>query len=260
MQRLTVTATDAVLMGAAAYALDPAVIRLSPGRSRLAFALVVAHAGLLLVDHIHFQYNGMLLGASPCRELTADLGAPSGCTRAVRTLLTGPVNDLGCHAVLASYRSVHAASARRFAVVLAARKGRVLCCKMISTRPTPIWLLHLASAAAGLFLLSVALIGRGRDLAGGVVFAVLLNMKHLFACAAPVYFVYLLRHHCRWAPSRTLRRVSRLCGHCPALGDKVTAPCSFGKTCCVVPPFPGLWQTRAALPRDCYQTAAHRRG
>ena len=57
-------------------------------------------------------------------------------------------------------------------------------------------------ATAGLFLLSVALIARGRDLAGGVVFAVLLNMKHLFACAAPLYFVYLLRHHCRWLPGQ----------------------------------------------------------
>ncbi len=66
-QRLTVTATDAVLMGAAVYALDPAATGLSPRRSRLAFALVVAHAGLLLVDHIHFQYNGLLLGAL-CRS------------------------------------------------------------------------------------------------------------------------------------------------------------------------------------------------
>ena len=53
------------------------------------------------------------------------------------------------------------------------------------------------NAAAGLFLLSVTLISRGRDVAGGIAFAVLMNMKHLFACAAPVYFVYLLRHHCR---------------------------------------------------------------
>lgn len=32
---------------------------------------------------------------------------------------------------------------------------------------------------------------------GGFVFAVLLCFKHLFAVAAPVYFVYLLRHYCR---------------------------------------------------------------
>ena len=54
-------------MGAAAYALDPVATGLSPRRSRLAFALVVAHAGLMLVDHIHFQYNGLLLGA-PARR------------------------------------------------------------------------------------------------------------------------------------------------------------------------------------------------
>jgi hypothetical protein len=48
---------------------------------------------------------------------------------------------------------------------------------------------------------SLALVREGRDLAGGVLFAVLLNMKHLFACLAPVYFVYLLRHHCRCCPS-----------------------------------------------------------
>lgn len=33
---------------------------------------------------------------------------------------------------------------------------------------------------------------------GGLVFAVLLNMKHLFACLSPLYFVYLLRHYCRY--------------------------------------------------------------
>lgn len=36
----------------------------------------------------------------------------------------------------------------------------------------------------------------GRDLSGGFMFAVLLCFKHLFAVAAPVYFVYLLRHYC----------------------------------------------------------------
>ena len=61
-QRLTVTVTDALLMGAAAYTPGPASSSLSRRRSHLAFALVVGHAGLLLVDQIHFQYNGMLLG------------------------------------------------------------------------------------------------------------------------------------------------------------------------------------------------------
>jgi alpha-1,3-glucosyltransferase len=51
----------------------------------------------------------------------------------------------------------------------------------------------------------VVLIREGRDLLGGLLFAAMLNMKHLFACLAPLYFVYLLRHYCR-------------CG-CPLLKD-----------------------------------------
>lgn len=51
----------------------------------------------------------------------------------------------------------------------------------------------------GILVWSLALVRVGHDLAGGVLFAILLNMKHLFACLAPVYFVYLLRHHCRHA-------------------------------------------------------------
>lgn len=69
-------------------------------------ALVACNAGLLMVDHVHFQYNGVLLGV-----LIASLAAlQSGCT-----------------------------------------------------------------------------------LIGGILFAVLLNMKHLFLVLAPVYFVYILR-------------------------------------------------------------------
>ncbi|KAF8379154.1 hypothetical protein HHK36_028583 [Tetracentron sinense] len=49
----------------------------------------------------------------------------------------------------------------------------------------------------GFLLISLSCLEEGKDLMGGVVFAVLLCFKHLFAVAAPVYFVYLLRHYCR---------------------------------------------------------------
>ncbi|PIN16113.1 Glucosyltransferase - Alg8p [Handroanthus impetiginosus] len=49
----------------------------------------------------------------------------------------------------------------------------------------------------GMLLLSISCLEEGRDLLGGFVFAVLLCFKHLFAVAAPVYFVYLFRHYCR---------------------------------------------------------------
>ncbi|KAJ4799872.1 hypothetical protein LUZ62_051118 [Rhynchospora pubera] len=49
----------------------------------------------------------------------------------------------------------------------------------------------------GIFLLSLGFLEEGKDLAGGFVFAVLLCSKHLFLVAAPLYFVYLLRHYCK---------------------------------------------------------------
>ncbi|XP_061431859.1 probable dolichyl pyrophosphate Glc1Man9GlcNAc2 alpha-1,3-glucosyltransferase [Lethenteron reissneri] len=68
-QRLSVTATDALLVYAAWECSRcvrgkvkgrPGELTLSPG---LGFAaLIVTNVGLLLVDHIHFQYNGFLSG------------------------------------------------------------------------------------------------------------------------------------------------------------------------------------------------------
>ena len=58
-QRGSVIATDSMLISAAWFATR----REREPRRSLAFFLVVANAGLLLVDHIHFQYNGLLLGA-----------------------------------------------------------------------------------------------------------------------------------------------------------------------------------------------------
>ncbi|BDA51372.1 probable dolichyl pyrophosphate Glc1Man9GlcNAc2 alpha-1,3- [Coccomyxa sp. Obi] len=105
-QRLSVILTDVVLYGAAWFGTR----KYKEPTRNLAFLLVVANAGLLIVDHIHFQYNGLLLG---------------------------------------------------------------------------------------ILLWSIALIREGHDLLGGLLFALLLNMKHLFACLGPLYFVYLLRHYCR---------------------------------------------------------------
>ncbi|KAE8712497.1 putative dolichyl pyrophosphate Glc1Man9GlcNAc2 alpha-1,3-glucosyltransferase [Hibiscus syriacus] len=62
----------------------------------------------------------------------------------------------------------------------------------------------------GWLLLSISFIAQGRDLMGGFLFAVLLCFKHLFAVAAPVYFVYLLRHYCRGGLVRGFARLSVL--------------------------------------------------
>lgn len=48
----------------------------------------------------------------------------------------------------------------------------------------------------GILLISLSYLEEGRDVLGGFAFAVLLCFKHLFAVAAPVYFIYLLRHYC----------------------------------------------------------------
>ena len=58
MQRGSVIVSDAVLVSGAWFATRREA---APCRS-LAFFLLVANAGLLIVDHIHFQYNGLLLG------------------------------------------------------------------------------------------------------------------------------------------------------------------------------------------------------
>ncbi|KAK7359451.1 hypothetical protein VNO77_01411 [Canavalia gladiata] len=59
----------------------------------------------------------------------------------------------------------------------------------------------------GILLISLSYLEEGRDLLGGFVFAVLLCFKHLFAVAAPVYFVYLLRHYCRGGIIRGFSRL-----------------------------------------------------
>ena len=52
---------------------------------------------------------------------------------------------------------------------------------------------------AGLLLWSIALMREGRALAAAAVYAVLVNMKHLFLCLAPLYLLYLLSSKCRYS-------------------------------------------------------------
>ncbi|KAM7260126.1 hypothetical protein ACFE04_015867 [Oxalis oulophora] len=106
-QRITVILSDLLLL----YGIFKLTIKFEPLKRRLIWVLLVWSPGLIIVDHVHFQYNGFLLGC---------------------------------------------------------------------------------------LLLSVSYLVEGRDLIGGFYFAVLLCFKHLFAVAAPVYFVYLLRHYCCW--------------------------------------------------------------
>ncbi|KIJ20154.1 glycosyltransferase family 57 protein [Paxillus involutus ATCC 200175] len=48
----------------------------------------------------------------------------------------------------------------------------------------------------GILLWSILMARDGRKLASGVLFAVLLNFKHIYMYLAPAYFVYLLRSYC----------------------------------------------------------------
>jgi alpha-1,3-glucosyltransferase len=48
----------------------------------------------------------------------------------------------------------------------------------------------------GIFMLSLEAMQRDQILVSAFLFAVLLNMKHLFAVAAPYYFTYMLRRYC----------------------------------------------------------------
>jgi hypothetical protein len=59
-QRLSVSVTGLVLVAAMLYATRRS--KDSPA-GLTAFSLAVCNAGLIMVDNIHFQYNGILLGA-----------------------------------------------------------------------------------------------------------------------------------------------------------------------------------------------------
>lgn len=63
-QRLSVCATSLVLVSAMMHATKA---QKDSVKGLTAFLLVVANAGLIMVDNIHFQYNSILLGRSQSR-------------------------------------------------------------------------------------------------------------------------------------------------------------------------------------------------
>ena len=126
-QRVTVILTD-LLLFRGAFRFQRAHSGSATSDSWLAILVTCASAGLIMVDHIHFQYNGMLIG---------------------------------------------------------------------------------------ILLQSLADVKEGLDLSAAVGFSVLLNMKHLFLFAAPLYFFFLLKEHVLGgvrANSATFpRAIARLC-------------------------------------------------
>ena len=104
-QRSSVVVTEGLLL----FAVYLFCKRIKPALFPLLLFLIALNPGLLIVDHVHFQYNGLLLG---------------------------------------------------------------------------------------LFMLSIEALQRDQILVSALLFSVLLNMKHLFAVAAPYYFVYMLRRYC----------------------------------------------------------------
>ena len=76
VQRLSVIASDVVLLSAVWFATR----KRRTSEKHAVRILVAANAGLLLVDHMHFQYNGMLLGGTfNLLHLRHPLSMKSGC-------------------------------------------------------------------------------------------------------------------------------------------------------------------------------------
>ena len=124
-QRWTVVLSDAVLfLGAYLFSNSFRALKVSKGVDAneaviLVFFLIITNPGLLILDHIHFQYNGMLIGLLLC-----------SMTCILRGSQTQQIK------------------------------------------------------------------GHKWELFGSAFFAMLLSMKHLYMTLAPLYLVYLLRHHC----------------------------------------------------------------
>jgi len=130
-QRSTVIVSDCVLWAGAYYACSAYHYKKPLNHAMTSFLLIVLNPGFLWLDHIHFQYNGMLLGV-----LLASLGC----------IMMG--NNVSVPSTTANPNP---------------------------RQPLSYHFYHLLGAA---------------------IFALLLNMKHLYLALAPMYFCYLLEKYC----------------------------------------------------------------
>jgi len=127
--RCTVILSDVVLFLGAYFASITYGTQTHNGKeaTKLSFFLIITNPGLIMLDHIHFQYNGMLLGILLCSVACIIRGSLGGKTTRKKDIAISEQN----------------------------------------------W-----------------------ELCGAAFFAVLVSLKHLYMTLAPLYFVYLLRHHC----------------------------------------------------------------
>ena len=130
-QRSTVILSDIILWLGAYLACNSIYPGRSPRFVLTSFLLIVFNPSLLWLDHIHFQYNGMMIGV---------LLASLGCLMMGNNVASIPEN--GNHTV---------------------------------KQPLSYDFYHLS---------------------GAVLFALLLNLKHLYLPLAPLYFCYLLERYC----------------------------------------------------------------
>lgn len=191
-QRASVSVTGLMLAVAAYYGTRGAAGKTMKGQ--LLFFLLVANSGLMLVDNIHFQYNGILLGEEGVHACLFR-GVNSNCARGA---LQSNCSTSSCCMLL----STHARTRRNTCAATFPHLHPVM--TQLALPPLQPTLLSLLLAPplvphpniTGLMIWSLFLAQEGRYVASGILFAILLNMKHLFAYVAPIYFVFLLRQHC----------------------------------------------------------------
>jgi alpha-1,3-glucosyltransferase len=133
-------------------------------KSKIAFLLLVTNSGLLILDHVHFQYNGMLLGI---------------LLSSIAMLLQSIKVEECEYQHQYQYQHEHQHRHEHQLNVTASTKPNT------STNTSTNNNIHMNNIIMKKF-----------DLLGAILFALLLTFKHMYLTLAPLYFFYLLRRFC----------------------------------------------------------------